>query len=72
MTRAEHLEWAKKRALEYLDSGDKNNAIVSMLSDLEKHGELQGHVGITLGAMMLFADQFKTSADVRHFIEGFN
>lgn len=39
MTRAEHLAWAKARALEYLDRGDAANALASMISDLGKHDE---------------------------------
>ena len=45
MTRDEHLEWAKKRALAYLDAGDALQGITSMLSDLTKHEELKDHIG---------------------------
>ncbi|MGO9450599.1 MAG: hypothetical protein ACLQDV_06055 [Candidatus Binataceae bacterium] len=38
MTRAEHLAWCKKRALEYLDRGDTVSAVSSMLGDLAEHG----------------------------------
>ena len=54
MTRTEHLEWCKKRALEYVDAGDLSGGLASMFSDLEKHPETAGHAGIELGAMMLF------------------
>jgi hypothetical protein len=37
LTRAEHLQWAKARALEYVEAGDLANACASMLSDLSKH-----------------------------------
>lgn len=36
MTRAEHLQWAKDRALEYVAIGDMNQAFASMTSDLRK------------------------------------
>jgi hypothetical protein len=39
MNRSEHLEWCKKRALEYCDRGDAENALFSMLSDLGEHPE---------------------------------
>ena len=40
MTRDEHLAWAKKRALAYLDmEHDVQNAFASMASDLKKHGQ---------------------------------
>jgi hypothetical protein len=35
--RAEHLQWCKDRALEYVELGDSHNAIASMLSDLNRH-----------------------------------
>lgn len=37
MTRADHLAWAKQRALEYVERGDLPNAISSMISDLLAH-----------------------------------
>jgi uncharacterized membrane-anchored protein len=40
MTRDEHLEWCKKRALEYVDADELMNAVTSMGSDLGKHPEL--------------------------------
>ena len=40
-TRAEHLEWAKKRALEYCDRGQLQRALDSLISDLSKHPETQ-------------------------------
>ena len=40
-SRAEHLAWCKRRALEYLDAGDGDQAITSMMSDLNKHPETE-------------------------------
>jgi len=40
-TRAEHLDWAKQRALAYLP--DWQNAMASFVSDLNKHDETAGH-----------------------------
>ena len=37
MTRAEHLAWAKKRALEHVDRGELQHALDSMISDMRKH-----------------------------------
>lgn len=71
MTRAEHLQWSKDRALAYLP-GDITNALGSMYSDLGKHPETQGHVGIQLGFMQQVAGLLSDPAKVRHFIEGFN
>lgn len=69
-SRDEHLEDCKRRALEYLDAGDVQNAIASMLSDLNKHEDTKnynkflGSLGLTIAA----------SGDIqqaRRFIEGF-
>lgn len=72
MTRAEHLEWAKRRALEYLDDGDLTNALASMLSDLGKHPELENHSGKMLGMMSVMAGTMRTPEEYREWIEGFN
>lgn len=42
MNRAEHLAWAKERALEYLPD-NVNDAMASFMSDLNKHDETAGH-----------------------------
>lgn len=68
ITRAEHLAWCKQRALEYLPD-DPQQAFTSMASDLSKHEETRGHVGIELGAMLLLTGNVR---DMRDFIEGFN
>lgn len=72
MTRAEHLAWAKERALEYVDHGDLVSASASMGSDLSKHPELADHAGIKLMMLHMMAGLLNTPADMRHFIEGFN
>lgn len=72
MTRAEHLAWAKGRALEYVDQGDLVNASASMASDLRKHPELADHAGVELMMMQMVAGMLDTPAKMRHFIEGFN
>jgi hypothetical protein len=72
ISRSEHLEWCKKRALEYVDSGDLNQAYASMTSDLGKHSETVNHSAIQLGMMLLMNGQLNTPEKMRHFIEGFN
>ena len=74
MTRDEHLEWAKARALEYLDAGDYSNAFTSMLSDLRKHPELENHAGIEIGVMMAVGLQgwIQNTQELRRWITGFN
>lgn len=65
MTRAEHLAWAKQRALEYVDRGELGYAIASMFSDLGKHPELQYDPQRLEG--LLCSDE----AGVRAWIESF-
>lgn len=63
------MAWCKKRALEYLDHGDCQNAVTSMLSDLSKHDETRG-IADQLGMLGIFAIQ-EGPAACRRFIEGF-
>jgi hypothetical protein len=68
MTRSEHVAWAKQRALEYVDRGELSNAIASIVSDLGKHPETEGHAGV----MVLFTLGLPLRADaVSKCIEGF-
>lgn len=43
MTAQEHLEWAKGRALLYCLDGHPYHALLSLLSDFNKHEELKNH-----------------------------
>lgn len=73
MTRQEHLDWCKKRALEYVKTGDNNQAFTSMCSDLMKHEETRHHETTNrLGIMMLMAGHLKTSKDMEKWINGYN
>lgn len=77
MTRQEHLDWCKQRALEYLEPGQffsLDDAMASMSSDLGKHEETRHHVATTvpLMAQLRMAGQLNTAAEMRKFIEGFN
>lgn len=71
-SRAEHLAWCKKRALEYCDIGDVNQAYASMGSDLGKHPETANHAAIQLGMMLLMGGHLSSLMEMRKFIEGFN
>jgi hypothetical protein len=72
MTRAEHLDWAKRRALEYCDMGDVEQAYSSMASDLRKHPETENHSALALGFSLLLNGHLSTPVKMRKFIEGFN
>jgi len=72
MNRTEYLQWAKDRALEYVKANDLQNAWASFTSDLQKHKELQGHLAINLGRMMIMNGELSTAPEMKNFIEGFN
>jgi hypothetical protein len=69
MTRDEHLEWCKKRALEYLDRGDIQNAVTSMLYDMDKHPETKVIEPLFMLGMQTIIDRNAEAA--RRFIVGF-
>lgn len=72
MTRQEHLDWAKTRALEYLDEDDLTNALASMVSDMGKHPETIDHPASTLMMGLMMTGHLDNPSQVREFIEGFN
>lgn len=72
ISREEHLAWAKRRALEYVDMGDPTQGFTSMLSDMGKHPELENHPGNAIGVgFMLLPGWIDNRAEVRRWIEGF-
>lgn len=70
MERAEHLEWAKTRALQYLP-GDPVEAAASFISDLSKHEDLHDHPVKELMAMHMFGGLL-TERNCRELITGTN
>lgn len=72
MTRDEHLQWAKSRALDYLDAGDINGALTSMFSDLNKHDETRDHPAIALGVMLMAGGHLCDRDAVYDHIVGYN
>ena len=72
MNRQEHIEWCKKRALECVDRDDLTGAFASMASDISKHSETVGHIGIMLGVGLMAMGNLNTKEEMRTFIEDFN
>ena len=75
MTRQEHMDWCKKRAMEYVNQGDLINGVTSMMSDLEKHPETASKPGSVLVMLGLMAAQQAQQGDreaVVRYIKGFN
>lgn len=73
MTRQEHLNWCKQRALEYVEAGDNSQAMASMCSDVMKHPETQMHQSTNeLGMGMLLAGLLNSPQQMRDWINGYN
>ena len=71
-TRADHLAWCKRRAMEYVAQGDFVNAFASLASDLGKHPGTADHLAIQLGMQLILAGQLATAKAMREFIDGVN
>lgn len=71
MTRSEHLQWCKDRALHYANDGDLSSAAASMMSDLAKHPETASNKSL-LFMLVLPALSAGDSKGVIDWITGFN
>ncbi len=72
MTRTEHLDWCKKRALEYVEKNELTNAYASFTSDMQKHDETADHSAISLGMQLMMIGKLNTQSEMRKFIQIFN
>jgi len=72
MTREEHLQWCKDRAIEYADKGDTVGAFTSFQSDMSKHEETKKHMALEMMTMMYLGGHLAMPAAMRKFIEDFN
>jgi hypothetical protein len=55
LTRAEHMAWAKERALKYADRGETGLAMSALIQDLGMHPETEGSVSVVIELMMPLA-----------------
>lgn len=69
MTRAEHLQWSKDRAIQILKEGDSTGAVTSFMSDMAKHSELENHSALELMMMLYMTENL---SDIEKFINDFN
>jgi hypothetical protein len=69
MNAAEHFEWARQRAMEYVDAGDGGSAMSSMIVDLANH---PGTANILDGLETLFMGEVMLGGaeGARRFING--
>ena len=77
MNRASHLQWAKDRALALVKQNDLNQALMSIISDLGKHPELQdARMTVSIISMNLLEETNLlitiTSDQMISLIEGIN
>lgn len=72
MNRTEHLKWSKDRAIQILNRGDITGAYASFSSDMSKHPELQNHIALEMGMMLMFSGNLSTHQQMEDFINGFN
>ncbi len=73
MNRAEHLQWCKDRAMEYVKAGDLQQAVTSMLSDLGKHEETAASSqGVCAQIGMMELMRGLTREGIEKYIKGFN
>ncbi len=70
MTRDEHLQWAKERALDYVRRGQFADAFCSLASDLDKHPDLANHPFMLVGAQLLLAGFLDSQTKMTEWIEG--
>jgi hypothetical protein len=74
-TRAEHLQFCKDRAMEYVNKGDLLEGVTSMMSDLAKHPETAKSTDGALAMLGMLACQQAQRGDregVVRYITGFN
>jgi len=72
MSRADHIIWAKQRALRELESGGGGVAAVisSIVQDFASHPDLANHPAQTMMTVLAFSGNLSTRTRVREFVEG--
>jgi hypothetical protein len=69
---AEHIEWAKQRAFEYVEAGQLVLAVASLISDLGKHPAIDVAVVARLGEELLVAATRGDAVAVGSLIDAVN
>lgn len=73
MNKQEHLDWCKQRALEFVEAGDNQQALASMITDLGKHPDtlqLSG-TAIFMGGQLYIGGHLSTAKEMTDWINGF-
>lgn len=75
VSREEHIQWVKERALNELNAdpygSGPQNALTSVMSDLRDHPETENHAGIEFTMMLMMSGHLDSADHVRKHIEGF-
>lgn len=71
VTRQEHLEWCKKRAMEAMTDGNIASGWASFLQDMADHPETKDHISLRMGNEMVFGGQINTLEEMKKYINGF-
>lgn len=69
-TAAEHFEWARQRAMEYVNLGDGGAAMSSLVSDLGKHEGTANILHPALQTLFLGEVILAGAEGARRFING--
>ena len=73
MTRSEHLQWCKDRAVAYLNEGQIAEGIASFTSDMRKHEETKATLNNGLSMPLIMqATMSNSGTECIKCIEGFN
>jgi hypothetical protein len=72
MTRQEHLAWCKERALAYIERGEIQEGLTSMMSDMDKHPDTVNLALYQLTVGLMAIGDLSTIEQARRHIEGFN
>lgn len=69
--RAEHLQWCKKRAIEYLNQNDIQQAAASFMSDMRKNEDTAK--SMSFGDSLIMMELMNPNKEsMRRCINGFN
>lgn len=67
----EQIDFAKRRALLYVEHGRLSEALSSIYSDLKGHPETRNHPAIHQGFMLQMQGRLETENQIRLFIQEF-
>lgn len=70
MNAAEHFEWSRQRAMEYVNLGDGGQAMSSLISDLSTHKDTRNILTPPLQGLFIGEVMLAGAEGARRFIDG--